>query len=476
MSHAFRHGYVAADHAIELRDLPGWRSGRVGRFTVHRHPVTRWVTAANGSAEVAILGDAVDIDAGTADSAEIAQSVLSALTSGVDRAVRYVAYLGGRATVLLYRDGELVVVPDYAATQPVFWHHDASGTVFSSHAHLAGEVVGAPVNEPYRALMRQANEMKTKGTIYWPGIETPFIGVLPVLPNHVLRVRAGQTPRHERFYPFPDTTLERDPDRAFKVFSEVFSEHVRLLCTLSRHIGLSLTGGRDSRTTLAAAWPHLSPAFARTWTYLNVPAPTKVMADDAEAAARVAREYGLSHHLIDLHDKAPEDFAPMPAFEKDYFRTMRYTPQFRRLAVAYAEQLPPATIQLKSMVAEAGTGFYKKRSGVPDVGRLTYLYSPTPFGELPLVHSAFERFSAYSGLSVDAAGELDWHDLYYIECRMIKWGSLRMQECDLSHRTLMPFNSRGVIEALLGPDLEHRGDKQALTRFIAERGREQNRA
>jgi asparagine synthase (glutamine-hydrolysing) len=373
--------------------------------------------------------------------------------------IPYWVCLGGRFTALLWEKGRLTVVPDCVASLPTYWHHSDSTLTLGSYAHLVGEVTGTEPNEPMMDLMRRAKQMSTPGTIYWPGVETPFIGVLPLLPNHTLTFD-GHTVGHDRFYPFPDTALPQDPDDAYDQFRDLFTKHVKLLCGLGR-VGVSLTGGMDSRATFKAARPHLG-ADALTWTYYKFRAPDPAMQADLLSANAVAREARVAHQVVAV------ELPPDGPFAEAYERSMRYTQQFRALAGAYHHQLPGDLVELQSMVAEVGTGFYKKRTkGLPTTQRLAQLYSNSDFGRLPEIASALEKFVDYADFRADRFDSVDWHDLYYWEARIGRWGTLRMQEVDLSHQLMLPFNARGIVEALQAPPLESRVKKQALARYIA---------
>ena len=120
------------------------------------------------------------------------------------------------------------------------------------------------------------------------------------------------------------------------------------------------------------------------------------------------------------------------------------------------------------MVAECGTGFYKNRREPFNLDQVAKFYQNSPFGSEPLVRSALERYMEYSGIGTDDLGPLEWHDVNYQEGRIGRWGSLRIQEVELAHRIHLPFNARGIIEALAGPKLTERVDKQALVRLTRE--------
>jgi len=463
----FRRGYVASSVKPALRDLAEWRRKQFATWWFALHPETFWASARHGAVQVAIVGEPVDIDRETTNRKKIAQHVAASLAISADRAIRHVAYLGGRASYFLLRDGELIVVPDYASTHPVFWHQTGAKTTISNYAHLAGEVSGAALNEPYIDLMRRARELGANRTIYWPGVETPFVGVSPVLVHHLLRVRQGRAARHERFYPFPDTDVIRDVDTAYAAFREAFLCHTRLLTSMSKEIGVSLTGGLDSRTTLASALPHTKGSRVRTWTYLNR-SPDRAILDDAYAARELARERGLRHDIVLVGGRS-QGLAPH-AFDRAYKRSFRYTSQLPAVPKAYVSDLPASIVELQSMVAECGTGFYKDRSEPFSLDRVVRLYQNSPFGEVHLVREAFERYVEYSGLTPDDVAPLDWHDVLYQESRIGRWGSLRIQEVELAHRIHLPFNARGIVEALSGPELPFRVKKQALERLVRDLG------
>lgn len=461
----FRRGYIASTTRPALRDLPGWREQQVAGLSFALHPETYWAHARRGRVEVVIVGEPVDIDRQTTNRTKIARQIASRLELSIDAAVRHAAYLGGRGTYFLFRDEEMVVVPDYGSTHPIYWHQVGDEVTFSNYVHLVGEVTGAALNEPYIDLMRNARALGAKRTIYWPGIETPFLGVNPVLVHHIARVRRGHRLNHERFYPYEETSPVRDVERAYQQFRDRFVTHTRLLTSLSRAIGVSLTGGRDSQATLAAALRHKRRSHIRTWTYVNAE-PTGPMLEDVRAAERIATRERLRHDVIELRAEVRPEVAE--AFDRARKRTFRHMAQFPAVPRAYANAFPSSILELQSMVAECGTGFYKARAQPFSLDRAVRLYQDPPFSDEPLVRTAIERYLDYSGLTVEAVKPLDWHDVIYQEGRIGRWGSLRIQEVELAHRIHLPFNARGIVEALSGPKLADRFDKQALVRLTQE--------
>lgn len=451
---AFRRGWIASTRPVPHDIADEWQAVQLGPLTVRVHPALGWASATRGDSGALVLGDPVDLNAATARLPEIARRVAQSADP-----VRHVAALGGRYTCLVHRDRRVTVIPDCVASMPVYWHRAGDTAItLSSHSHLLGEAVGAEVDETISGFMRTAKAGGARGTLYWPGVETPFRGVLAVLPNHVLTVD-GTSVEHTRFYPFPDTDLPTDPDDAYEQFSDLFTTHVRLLCGLGR-TGISLTAGLDSRATFAAARRHL-PHDALTWTYYKFQAPDLAMQEDLLTANSIATRARVPHRIVSV-ERASGDYSAA------YTRTFRHTQQFRALSEAYRAQLPGDIVELQSMVAEVGTGFYKHRDEPYSVARLSRLYASGEHGRAPAITTALEHFIEYGDFTPARFGPVDYHDLFYWESRIGRWGTLRMQEVDLAHRIVLPYNARGIVEALQGPRLADRSDKQALSRLIGE--------
>jgi len=450
----FRRGWCASSTPIPHDVTDGWDELSLGAFAFRVHPALSFAAASDGRLTATILGDGINLDNSSQRGTELARQMLSKLQESRNAAVRFAAYLGGRFAVVLEDPDGAIALTDCAGTLPIFWSRQGRLTVLSSYVHLVGELTQSAADAVARSYIKDARELKTPGTIYVPGVRTPFIDVRPILPNHLLDL--GVQVSHQRYYPFPDTKLERDPNVAFDAFHASFTAHTEALTRLGR-VGLSLTGGLDSRAALAASRSHLG-VDAISWTYIFPEDPPPAMLLDTVNGNHLAFAVGLPHKIIPLHESQDK------AFVEAYRRTFTYTPQFPRVPHSYHDQLPQDLVQLQCMVSEIGTGFYKNRRGEPNLERLSYLYCPHPFGKTLAVREAWEEHHEYAPIPGDT--EVDFHDLFYWETRIGRWGALRIQEIDLAHHIVSPFNSRTIIEALQGPPLAERKDKQALKRFI----------
>lgn len=454
-------------HAGEEGEAPvGWSSyplGSTRRLSVH--PSTRLARASAPGYEVVFVGAPIDIEGGTVDAAGIAGSLADLLfrTQSDEAALKRVAYLGGRFVCLFVKieSEELQVATDCAATMPVYWAHGSAGEFFAStHASLCAKSAEKGVDAKAKSLLGRARDMRTPGTLFLPGIMTGYEGVYQVLPNHRMRVSAAGSASHERYYPFTDTSSQGGTEQAYERFRDTFMRHVELIASLGT-LGVSLTGGRDSRATLAASLPHFTDD-SLTWTYINSTKPHPDHLADHTVAADLAQRVNAPHLQVDLAEPHNEEAI------RAHRITIGASAQMPRVSWAYSEQLPPNMIELQSMAAEIGTGFYKNRRGKATVPRLAELYARGDFSELPEVREEIEKFVDYADFREELFGDVDFHDLYYWEHRLGRWGSRRIQEIDLTHPVILPFNSREIVESLRCKSLDSRQEKQDLVRFVSD--------
>lgn len=464
---SYRRGWslTPKEQPLPTEIASSWNSASFGAWQLSFHSATRLTVATGTDVDIVIIGTAVDLDANSATQESIATNLVALASNGItsNQFLEYVAYLGGRFVILAREQAsdDLVILTDCCATSPVFWSDSGTRLSASSHASLTAAAAHRAADDSAQALLRRAREMNTRGTLFYPGVLTGYSDVYQVLPNHLLSI-GPEAVSHKRYYPFPTTSLTESPADAFENFKTAFTDHTRLLCQFGR-IGISLTGGLDSRATLAACVDFLD-STSLSWTYYNSQKPHAGLDEDLAKARQLAELVNLRHVAVDL--SAPYD----QEFERAYNKSMGRAAQMRVLAVAYDTQIPHDVYELQSMGAEVGTGFYKNRGGEPTVQRLAQLYSKGEFGSLPEVQEEIARYIDYADMSAEALGPIDYHDIFYWEHRLGRWGARRIQEVDLTHNILLPFNARRILESLMTPAVELRSGKRDISRFVKESG------
>ena len=83
---------------------------------------------------------------------------------------------------------------------------------------------------------------------------------------------------------------------------------------------------------------------------------------------------------------------------------------------------------------------------------------------------AFDEYIDYTEFHLSKLYDFDFYDLYYWEHRNSKWANIWYQECDLSHKVILPFNCRLINELMLALSFEDRKSKYLLNRLIKDAG------
>ncbi|QDO87108.1 hypothetical protein FNH13_01195 [Ornithinimicrobium ciconiae] len=130
--------------------------------------------------------------------------------------------------------------------------------------------------------------------------------------------------------------------------------------------------------------------------------------------------------------------------------------------------LPHDIIHLQSIGAELGTTFYTQRTDAPITpGRLLEIVTNRTGLDPALAEAAFGDYLDYAQFAPEHIGGYNYHDVFYWEQRMGKWGYQKYQDGDFAHRMLMPFNDRGLIELMQSLPYPLREQKVLLEAVLA---------
>lgn len=428
----------------------GWSSERIGALTVMRHPRTplREIVAKGGSA--ILIGLCFGIGT-TVDDAVARMLASPDDASPLDD-------LSGRFCLVLVTQGRTHVYNDAFGAQTLFYSTAHPGAV-ASHAELLADHVGAAPSAQVD-LLRGSDVYKTLSVKYLPGHLTVFEGVLGLIPNHLLRLKAGKPRRY-----WPRAPLEAT---GFEQFAERFETSMRALSDAlsDREIHVGVTGGIDTRLLMAG----LSRGGARlrgmTWLGNFHDPSERVVIDE------ILKRFPMTHGDI-----------PIPGPRDEIARVSgRNAGRHRgtsRLTSAIADSLPcgPRDVFLRGYGGEIIRGFYnlmKKPMTSFDPSEQVRLYlhkSSRPdaaSGEvLDVVRQAFESFSEAAGYGAFARTfDHDPNDIFYWEQRMGMWAAGMLNEMDAAMYSLTGLNDRRLYEIAMGMPRAERLTKDLFKRLV----------
>lgn len=397
------------------------------------NPKTRIGLASDDAGSIAVIGEAIDPDAPALEPGGIAQQMLAdprQRQAVIDRLI-------GRFVIIAASpSGEATVQTDAIGLRSVFFARIAGGVVAGSHARMVAE---AAASGPAKAV-----EMPYKWG--YPGIDTPFAGVLRLPPNCELSTRSGALRRFFPVGPIPEQSIE-------EAWSFAFDQAPRAIhgLLLRTPVIVSLSAGLDTRTTLAASrelWPRLG-----FFTYLQKGPMRAGDLIDMAVARELAGRLGLRHEEIDLASYQPDKklLAVVAA--------NTFTRHIQSLASAYHERFGAhRVVHIRTNLLElARSNLFDRddrraeyRGGPRDARTMAAYYSTrAPLERTDHVLPAFERLVR----ETDFAAALPWAsawDLYFVEHRMGAWQGGVVSVGEVAFDTIIAFNSRDIVRRFMG--------------------------
>jgi hypothetical protein len=411
------------------------------------HPRTRCGVGRTAERVVAIIGEAVHPDRPQLDLAGLAAWLAS---SGADVQQASIDGLVGRFVVVYGSSQGFSLQTDAIGMRAVFFAPGADGVVAASHALLVAAATGRsaqPAPQPY--------------SLGWPGIGTPYAGVLRVPPNVELDLSTAALRRFFPLAPLPQVAIDDAWSFAFERAAAAVAAWA------SRHrLLLSLTGGLDSRTTLAAtrhSWPRLE-----FFTYDRGEPSQQV---DMRVARDIASRLALKHHCVEYADDDP-DPALLAVVKLNSFGN-----HGRKLACAYLRRFGHGDyLHVRTNLLEIGrANLYASNDRLPSLAggpdtaeRMAEFYAKA--GRLapqPHMLAEFVRYVTATDFPSAADCANPW-DLYFVEHRMGAWHAGIVLESDIAFDTVIAFNSREIVRRLMGVPPSVRAGSRWLVQKLAD--------
>ena len=285
-SEPFRRGWLLAPAGAGTNERLAWwtrrwAQRRVGSLVLRHDPRTPYHAVAARRATVHALGLICDVRALEHTDADVVRALAGALSRSWSRLYEALRYTAGGHVLFLERGGVHLIL-DATGTFPACHAEVAGATVVASHPRLVAEMTGAEETEFARTW--RSHPARDRGGRYMPGLLTPYEGVEIVTPNQRFEV-ASRT--MTRFYPARDHEVLPEREIVDTVVPALSGQFARIAQT--HPLVVSLSGGMDSRLTLAATRPIAGKA-----TYLTYNSPSRVHKTDILLASGLADRFGAA--------------------------------------------------------------------------------------------------------------------------------------------------------------------------------------
>lgn len=461
----FRRGYFCTDIDLSGSRSPylervrrEWETVPVGRFAIYHDICLPVTTHRGGDLTMVLLGTVVDPVEATGEPGLIAAGLHDALLESETVFFDRLDDLSGRFVIIAAHGDSGFALQDATGLKTLFYDIGHEGVALSSHASLLAELLGYEPSAKSVQLI-SSSEYRSHARCF-PGLYTPYPRVRMLTPNTLLDLSSRQV---RRFYPRRPLQRADLDDSLVEAFSGLMRSQVEILAR-RYPLSVSITGGFDSRVTLAATTGNLDRADF--FTYVEVSAQER----EAEIAGRLCAAIGGRHSVHRIDESSTGEGL------EEYMRVWRVNTAGMRaeeqglISKVLYERYPADHLHLKSVVSPVGKATYRHGAR----GFLPRKLTPAALGSCyqiqprsPFVLEAFSEYMNTTGFSSDAVFNFDFYDIFFWEFRSGVWVGVQTIDFDTSMDTFALYNNRRILEMMLSLPLRDRLEARLHRRAAA---------
>ena len=432
-----------------------WNESFFNGFYFYTHRFVSLYTFESENTLVFLIGHAYNPFTMKYKEKELLEDLAEALKKGEGDFWKKESELTGVYCLGFINQNGITVTTDCAGMQMVYHGVIDNNVYFTSHSKLVADFYGLEQTEYIKKLI--SNRFWHYWGMWLPGDLSPYAELSRLQPN-CKAVFDGKKLEVSRYYPtckIEETSTEEEYQRTIRELGRIMSNNMELIAKKwpDKKISVSVTGGRDSMTTLAC-----TNGNYEKYSYFSYISNDEESVD-AYAAKEILTSLGLKHELYIVPDEW-DGYKDIDLFEKimecnaGCIGKNNQNDLKKRL---YFCSNPPCDIEVKSWVNEIGRGrcyerFNKKsfpKKTTPSYWRTLH---KVYFHQFRLMKETDKVFKDYfqKYYSHDEFEKLFWLIYYYWE---FSWGGgegiFLTSEHRVSYEITIPFNNRKYVELML---------------------------
>lgn len=448
--HLYPYGFVFADK--EYKNIPGYYSQKNILNTYYYYFDNRETPSilVNQSNFIIIHGTFVHIgikDNLTRD--DLTELLLDTYVNDYNTFLDTLDFIGGRFAIMIGNDDNVEFYSDASAMRSVYFALNEN--IVGSHYNLLKDNIKTesfPLAKKY-------------GSIDFTYDRSPASNVNAIMPNFKLDFNSKKL---KRFFPRNSNKYSSlKVNERYVIFEKLWKEQVDYYMSVYDDVAFSLTGGNDSRISLAMLKEYKDKI--RMFTYAAVQ-DTQDVKDKFEASHdndriildQMKANLDLNHQFYFFRDNKL-DFSKetLNALLKNVFRS-----HGRFLVAYYMKAFPKEkSLHLRANLLEIGRAFLISPTSENTVETVTNSFIPYALNKTrgrrtdisDLKNYADEQNNKYYNTKL-----FDYHllDLSFWETRMGRWHAEIVNETDIAFQSVIPYNMRALIDISLSFPYEDR--------------------
>ena len=459
--HLFARGFLMTNVQQDESAYPfynSWTHRTFGKYHFYVHPKQSAIFAKSETVACFMIGHAYNPFTMEIDEQKILQKMAGVTEQ---ERINLLNQLTGVFTIGWMEEDKLTLVSDCAGMQIAYYGIVGGSIYVSSHMQLVGDLCNLKVSEYVQKLV--AYRYYRYYGAFLPGDLSAYDELKRIVPNTSVTYQRGEFSVH-RFYPVKPLCVNTTTEEylaTIEQISDIMRRSMELIALKWKKPAISLTGGMDSKGTLAAA----NGRYDRFQYFSYISMPGEQI--DAEAAHRISKAIHVKHKT-DIISNRDEDFDQIEnlsaVLQHNYGNIGALNSNDIRKRVFYLQkQNCDFDVEVKSWVSEIGRANYYKKFGFK---KMPYRLSPRQMTTMykfflenrPLVKQTDSVFKDY--IQKTAFNEIlnyDSSDMFLWEMRYGGWGG-QVITCEhkFSFDITIPYNNRLLLELFLSTPLEKR--------------------
>ncbi len=460
----FPRGFLMTnDPYIEAQAYPfygAWKRTVCFGYTFYVHPKQNLFALNDGSNGFVLIGHAFDpvSEQGESQEERLLEQISAAFAQSADAFTGYLNRWTGLFVLFVFDTNGVRIYGDAAGMYTVFYGMHDGKLYCASHTALLGDVCGLQF-DPYIERLIQYPFYSLFGKSL-PGDLSPYKDFKRLIPNHFAQYQDG-TWSVSRFFPTADHALSTLPyDSLVDNAAEILSKSMHIIYKKWDRCAISLTGGCDSKTTLACT----NGVYDKYSYFSYISSDSEAV--DAEAASNICKLLDLPHKIYKISD-SDTDYKDLPALisilahnSGDIGKSNANDVRKR----AFFLERDDFDVEVKSWVSEVARSYYRKRFANPRFPKtLTPRYATSLYKvflhDRKLVRETDRVFAAFlqKYYVPEDFERIPWEDLFFWEFRMSSWNGLVITgEQQIAYDIVIPYNNRVLLQLMLSAPVQKR--------------------
>lgn len=461
-------GFLIADsdNDIDLNEYPfygNWSKTDLNqKVSIYTHHLSNAYIFHKGSSSYFIIGHAYNPFSHVYQENEVLQELASARDDSWHEYWNKESELTGIFCIGYANENGIFFSTDCTGMQTVYYGQQDHKLYISSHSKLIADLCGYE-RDDYISRLVNSKYYHYFGT-WLPGDLSPFKGVIRTQPNFEISYRYNSGVfAGKRYFPLEKTEeiTEAEFETKIREIADILASNMELIAKKwpDKRAAISVTGGKDSKTTLACA-NGLYDQFSY-FSYIS----SEAEAVDAEAAERICQVMGVPHKTYEI----PEQSEMYDSI--DLYRMIlecnagcighnNLNDVKKRI---YFSHVSDFDVEVKSWVDEICRGWfitkYNKKK-FPEKPSPAFIRSMWKVIVNPrLIHESNKVFKHYLDRYYNdrVFCKMDWLMLYYWE---FSWGGgeglFLSSEHKFAYDITIPYNNRLLLKKMLSIPVDMR--------------------